>query len=324
MKHVQDSDGGPERRGQDAEADERVAPAPASRRRAGRCAGPERSRTARTRPRPRAGETTGRGWHGPPRPAWPTGPTAGHAGDAMGPSSLRRLSFGHSVQSAPADATFYRRGHQPGDRPALGHQLADLRARDVDAGPGARLDPPARRRCPGAHARSGHDHQGDEARQVLGPVPGGQRVGHIGPDDEEQLGGLAGPRPRPRRRGPRPSRPCSWGRRGRARCGWTRTRQALDRRRHERQAVLGRADVAHRALLPRVVGDDEEHPVERELPARPVAAATWPTCGRVEGARRGCRGVRAGSGASADEPTVGRPSTEWDGDGPGGAVRLVG
>ena len=68
-------------------------------------------------------------------------------------------------------------------------------------------------------ARAGHDGQGDQALQVLGPVPGSRARG---PDRPRRPGRARRAGPRRRRAPPRPCRPSSWGRPGRSRAGWPR------------------------------------------------------------------------------------------------------
>ena len=78
--------------------------------------------------------------------------------------------------------------------------------------------------------------------------------------------------------------------------------EPLGRRLHQGQAVGRGGDVAQWALLPRVVGDDEQHPVERQRLARPDGRCHVAHVGRVEGPAQEAEALARGRVGSGHEP----------------------
>src|SRR5579875_4097645 len=195
-------------------------------------------------------------------------PRAGSRGAPRAPvATLERrqatVSFRPSVQPPLSDEADGLLGHEELERAPRGRPLAQLGARQLEARDLDRRDAEPGELAGGAlqaRARPVDDGEGDETAHLVEPLPGTEHGGHVGADEEEQLGpgvttgqlggrvgGVGGPAPLDL---------------DRARLEALHARDgSLD----EREAVQRRRDGAPTHLLPRLVRDDEQDAVEAQV-----------------------------------------------------------
>ncbi len=150
-------------------------------------------------------------------------------------------------------------GHEIVERTGVGGAGAQVRARDLEVGDLDLLRPPAPILHRDVGAGAVHDHQRRQLAHDVDALPRVELAGRVRAEHQEQLGlGYFEGDLLQRVGGERLAAAVDLDPTG------LNALHVADRRLHQREAVLGRRDLARARLLPRDVGDDEQYAIERK------------------------------------------------------------